>query len=172
MKKVIARLGLTEGSSDDVAEAAVIAIQNNLTTATGQVTTLTTQLAEANNKLTEANNKLIEVNNAAAETYVKQLVKDGVIDPTKEADALVQAKNNLEGFKTAFSFMPTKANNIMDVINKNSAPSGEQKETRTLRQLEKEDPKALASLKANNIAEYTKMYNAQYGTNKTEADLQ
>ncbi len=129
MKKVLARLGLSEGVSEDVTEQAVIGIQNKLTETSTALDAANAKVLEANNKLTEANNKLEAVNKAAAETYVKQLVKDGLIDPTKEAEALIQANNNLEGFKTAFSFMPVKANNILNVINKeNPANEGDEKE--------------------------------------------
>lgn len=171
MKKVIALLKLQDGVSEDVIETAVKTIQNSLKTAEETVTATQNKLEKVEADLATANIALSAQNKAAAADFVKNCVKNGQISPEKEAEVLVQAEANLEGFKNLMSAIPVKAANIMNQIGK----EGEEQpstETRTFRQLEKEAPEVLNTMRKTNLKSFVNLYNAEYKTNKTEADFQ
>jgi len=176
MKKVIALLKLQEGVSEEVVETAISGIQNSLTTKTEELETTKTKLAQAEKDLADANTKLGVVNKASALEFVKNCIKEGKIDPAKEADVLVQAESNLEGFKNLMSAIPVKAPNIINQLraDENVDPATGKTvvtETKTFRQLEKEAPAVLNTMRATDLPRYVNLYNAQYGTSKTEADF-
>lgn len=175
MKKVIALLNLQEGVSEDVVATAVNSVQNSLKEEQATSADLKTKLAKAEQDLAEAKTALGIQNKASALEFVKNAIKEGKIDPTKEAEVLVQAEANLEGFKNLMGAIPAKAQNIINQI-KPEGTGGNQNpvnstETRSFRQLEKEAPSVLANMRVNNKAEYVALYNAQYNTAKTEADF-
>lgn len=171
MKKVIALLKLQEGVSEEVVETAVATIQNSLKTAEETVTTTKNELEKVKGELATANATLAAQNKAAAADFVKNCIKNGQISPEKEADVLVQAEANLEGFKNLMAAIPVKGANIINQIGKEGTPSPTT-ETRTFRQLEKEAPEVLNTMRKTDLKTFVNLYNAEYKTNKTEADFQ
>lgn len=172
MKNVIARLKLQEGASEEVIDKAVEAIQNSLTTATGLTQSQASTIAELQNKIAEQN-ALIEANNKTATiAFVENCIKEGKIDPEKKEEVIASAQNNLQGFMTLMGAIPAKPADIRNAFkgDEGQAPANEEK--RTFRQLEREAPQVLNALKANDKKTYVALYNAEYKTNKTEADFQ
>jgi len=169
MKKVIALLKLQEGVSEEIVEQAIVTVQNSLKTAEQRATTAENSLKEANAKLEEAEAKVTAQNKAAAAQFVKDCIKEGKINPEKEAEVLVQAEANLEGFKNLMSAIPQKAANIMNRIGEEQQTTTE---TRTFRELEKNAPEVLNTMRKTDLKQFVNLYNAEYKTNKTEADFQ
>jgi ATP-dependent protease ClpP protease subunit len=177
MKNVIAKLGLQEAASE---EATLTAVSNVIKERDEAKTALT----DAQNKaetLTTANAELLTqlqaVNKSSALNAVDNAIKEGKFAPKDEAAKaalILQAENNLEGFNAMIGMMPTKAANILSVINQEGEADGSaltKVANRGLRQLEKDEPTLVSEIRNNFKAEYIKMYNAAYNTNKTEAEL-
>lgn len=172
MKTVIARLNLQEAADEAAVETAVIAIQNKLQTTETTLTETQNKLLKAEEDLAAANTALAAQNKTAAAEFVAQLKKDGKIAAEKEAEVLIEAENNLEGVKKLFGAMPAKAANVLTMIGKDDIlEANDAYKGKTFRELEKAAPDYLNSLKVSNKAEYVKLYNEQYKTTKTEADL-
>lgn len=173
MKKVIALLKLQESASEEAVEAAVISVQNKLSEAEKLAEKQATEIEalKAKNQAQEATIK--ESNDANAVDFVEQMVTEGKIDPAKKEEVLVEAKNNLSGFKNLMKAIPGKAANILNKIETGAAGAGgSANETRGFRELEKSAPNVLNAMKKNDLKQYVNLYNAEYGTAKTEADFQ
>ena len=177
MKKVIALLSLQEGASEEI-------VANAVKNALDKASTAENSLTEAQNKITEKDVKIQELqtqvtasNKAVATSLVENAIKDGKFAPKDEAEKtklVEQALKDVEGFKNMVSLMPTKAANILDGTqagNEGTSTILERVKNRTFRQLEREDSALLAEIKNSAKAEYAKLYNEQYKTNKTEADF-
>ena len=175
MKKVIALLKLQDAASEEAVETAVITLQNSLKEKETAVSTKDAKIVELENKLAEQATALKTAQDAAATEFVNLLVTEGKIEASKKEEAIVQAKNNLDAFKTAMSFVTPKAANIINGIRKEEgAAAGEGNaavDTRSFRELEKNAPAVLNALKKDNLKEYVNKYNAQYNTDKTEEDF-
>ena len=177
MKTVINLLKLQEGASEEVVAAAV---QNALKLAKDNADALVI----AENKVTAADAKVLElqgkVNEAvknSANTYVDAQIKEGKFTPKDDAEktALVnQYVANPEGFKTMVSMMPTKAANVLNQLQTGGEGAEsiiEKIANRSLREIEKADPKFLTQIKNEAKGDFVKLWNKQYGTQKTEADF-
>lgn len=179
MKKIISALKLQEGSSEEVVLAAV---QN----AIAEASRSKTALEEAENKLTKKDAEIEALKKDSekavqdsALSIVENAIKEGKFAPKDEDEKskLVEtATKDLESFKNMISLMPTKAANIYDGgKNGNSGEEAtgllEKVKNRSFRTLEKEEPKLLNEIKNSFKSEYVKLYNKEYGTEKTEADF-
>lgn len=177
MKKVIALLGLQEGANEAI-------VANAVQVALDKSKTAETALTEAQNKITEKDAKIQELqtqveasNKSVANSIVEAAIKDGKFAPKDDAEKqnlVNQALKDVEGFKTMVALMPTKAANIIDQTqagNEGASTLIERIKNRSFRQLEREDSALLAEIKNSAKGEYVKLYNAQYNTNKTEADF-
>jgi ATP-dependent protease ClpP protease subunit len=169
MKKVIALLKLQEGASEEVVEQAVVSVQNKLTEVENVLSVKDAAILALENKIAEQQRTIDTANDASAVEFVKNCIKEGKISPEKEAEVLVQAKNNLEGLKTLMSAIPERAANIINKITGEENPA---EEKRSFRELEKSAPNVLNAMKKNDLKQYVNLYNTQYGTAKTEADFQ
>lgn len=170
MEKIIAVLKLQKGVSEEVIEGAVIGVQNSLVEATNSLAVKDSLILELENKIATQEATIKGINDAAAVDYVKNLVKEGKIEATKEAEVLLQAKNSLEALKSIMSAVPVKAVNILNRMGQEAPEATE--ETRSFRELEKSAPQVLNQMKNNDLKGYVNLYNAQYKTAKTEADFQ
>jgi ATP-dependent protease ClpP protease subunit len=172
MKNVIARLKLQEGVSEEVIEKAVETIQNSLTTAVKLTGTQASKITELENKIAEQKTLIESNNKTATVAFVENCIKEGKIDPAKKEEVIASAENNLQGFMILMNAIPAKPADIRnafkdDTVTGTPAPA----ETRSFRQLEREAPQVLNALKANDKPAFVALYNAEYKTNKTEADF-
>lgn len=174
MKNVIARLKLQEGASEEVIDKAVETIQNSLTTATALTGTQASKIAELENKIAEQKT-LIEANNKTATiAFVENCIKEGKIDPAKKEEVIASAENNLQGFMTLMGAIPAKPADIRNAFKGDTTGTGTPattEEKRSFRQLEREAPQVLNALRTSDKSAYVALYNAEYKTNKTEADF-
>lgn len=174
MKKVLAKLGLSEAASEDAAADSVAQLQNKVTAAETAKETAEETAVKEKERADALQAQLDTANETAAESVVTEAINSGKFDKSKKAELIEQAKKDLPAFKNMVSFIPTKAKNALNFLD----TEGEETKgiiakvnNRTLRQLEKEDPKLLTELRNTAKPEYAKLYNAQYGTSKTEADF-
>lgn len=177
MKTVINLLKLQEGASEEVIANAVNAALTKAKDSSDALLLAENKITEKDATILELQTKVKAANKATAISFVENAIKEGKFTPKDETekDALVaQAEANPEGFKTMVNMMPTKAANILDQTKK----GGEGVETligrianRSLREIEKAEPSLLVELKNNAKGEFVKLWNAQYGTEKTEADF-
>jgi ATP-dependent protease ClpP protease subunit len=174
MKKVIAKLGLQEAASEEAQISAIEAIENRANQSAEALLVAQNELQVEKDKNAALSVAIGVSNDAAALALVENSIKEGKFDPTKKDELIATAKKDIEAFKNMLSFMPIKAKNILDGFEtgENGAKSLIEKiANRSFRELEKTDAALLATLKAENKAEYAKLYNTQYGTNKTETDF-
>jgi ATP-dependent protease ClpP protease subunit len=177
MKKVIAALKLQEGSSEEIVLTAV-------TNALRETETAKTALQKAVNKNTEQEATILTLktqvensNKSAALSIVENAIKEGKFvpkDETEKENIVNQCLKDVDGFKNMIALMPTKAANVLNVINKDEKETGsllQLIENKSFRDLEKGDAVLLARVKNEAKGEYVKLYNKQYNTNKTEADF-
>lgn len=177
MKRVINLLKLQEGANEEV-------VANAVENALKQKKDATEALALAQNKLTEKDNEINELkekvqaaNKVTAVAFVDAAIKDGKFAPKNETEkeTLVnQAVANPEAFKQMVEMMPTKSAKVTNQL----SPEGDESKTlierinnRSLRQLEKEEPALLAEVRNKAKGVFVNLWNAQYGTNKTEEDF-
>lgn len=177
MRKVIALLNLQDGANEEVVANAV---QNALTQAQETKTALT----QAQNKAQEQEQEIqrlktqVEASNKAVATgLVENAIKEGKFTPKDEAEKQSLISNALkdpEAFGNMVNMMPVKAANIINgtqIGKENTDSLISRINNRGLRELEKNDPSLLTELKNSAKDEYVKLYNKQYGTNKTVADF-
>ena len=180
MKTVINLLGLQEGANETVVANAVKAALDNAKTASDALLEAQNKITTKDAKIQELEGEVAKAVSTAATTYVENAIKEGKFAP-KDEEAKKSLVNqfvaNPEGFKSMVSMMPTKAANVLGAIgggdNGGAGASAllEKVNNRSLRELEKQDPALLAQVKNEAKGEFVKMWNAQYGTNKTEADF-
>lgn len=175
MKKVIAKLGLQDAASEDQTFTAVSNVMKERDEAKTALTAAQNVSAQLETANAELKTKLEAQNKGAALTAVNNAISAGKFTPKDEEakTALIgQAENNLEGFNAMVSMMPTKASNVLDQLTPgDDADALAKVNNRGLRQLEKEDIRLVAEIRNNHRAEYIKLYNAAYNTNKTEKEL-
>lgn len=177
MKTVINLLKLQEGSSEEVIAAAVKNALDLAKTNADALVLAENKVTEANAKVLELQGKVDEAVKNSATVFVEAQIKEGKFAPKNETEkaALVdQYVASPENFKALVAMMPTKAANALDAIDKGGEDAKtliDQIDNRSLRELEKQDPALLAQIKNEAKGEFVKLWNKQYGTNKTEADF-
>ncbi len=174
MKKVTAKLGLIADANEDAAVAAIEKIENRATKAETDLQTVRNELEAEKAKNTTLQGIADAANKATAVTLVKNAIKEGKFDASKEAELTAQAEKDLTAFQNMLSFMPTKAKNILESVRQDGEEAGtiiEKIKNRTFRQLEREDASLLNEIKDKAKGEYVKLYNEQYKTQKTENDF-
>lgn len=178
MKTVINLLGLQEGANETVVANAVKIALDNASTAADALLTAQNSITEKDAKIKTLEGEVAKAVITSATTYVENAIKEGKFAP-KDDEAKKSLINqfvaNPEGFQSMVAMMPTKAANILDQTTTAGGDDVksllEKVNNRSLRQLEKEDSALLAQVKNEAKGEFVKMWNAQYGTNKTEADF-
>lgn len=175
MKNVIAKLGLQEAASEEATLTAVSNVMKERDEAKTALTEVQNKNATLETANAELKTRLDAVNKASALNLVENAIKEGKFTPGNEeakAALVAKAESDLEGFKNLVGMMPTKAANIMDGLKGGASASALEKvNNRSLRQLEKEDSGLVSEIRNNHRAEYVKMYNEAYKTQKTEAEL-
>lgn len=177
MKKVINLLQLQDGANEEVIAAAVENALKNAKDSADALLLATNKATTQDAKILKLQGKVdVAVKNSAT-VFVDAQIKDGKFTPKDEAEkgALVnQYIANPEGFQTMVNMMPTKAANVANLLE----TGGEGQEVivakianRSLRELEKADPKFLTQIKNEAKPLFVGLWNKQYGTNKTEADF-
>lgn len=174
MKKVTAKLGLNTDASEESAVSAIEQIENRATKAETDLKAVKDQLKAEQEKNVGLQAIADQATKASATALVENAIKEGKFDLSKKEELIDQAVKDLPAFQNVLSFMPTKAKNILDnVQNQGEQATGliAKIANRSFRTLEREDPKLLNELKNAAKGEYVNLYNAQYGTAKTEADF-
>lgn len=174
MKKVTAKLGLITDASEDAAVTAIEQIENRAKTAEETLATVINELEAEKTKNASLQKIADEATKATATALVKNAIKEGKFDAAKEAELIENAVKDLPAFQNMLSFMPTKAKNILNGVD----TSGKEAEgliakinNRSFRTIEREEPSLLEKLKNEAKGEYVKLYNEQYGTQKTENEF-
>ena len=171
MKNVTARLKLQEGVSEEVIDKAIEGIQNSLTTASELTGNQALKIAELENKLEQQQTTIDANNKTATVAFVENCIKEGKIDPSKKEAVIASAEKDLQGFINLMTAVQSKPADIRNAFRNDNGQAPANEEKRTFRQLEREAPQVLNALKANDKSAYVVLYNAEYKTNKTEADL-
>lgn len=174
MKKVTAKLGLITDASEDAAVTAIEQIENRAKTAEDTLATVRNELEAEKTKTASLQKIADEATKTSATALVRNAIKEGKFDAAKEAELINQAVKDLPAFQNMLSFMPTKAKNILagvDTDGKEATGLIAKINNRTFRQIEKEEPSLLTKLRDEAKGEYVKLYNEQYGTQKTESDF-
>lgn len=177
MKKVINALKLQEGASEEVVLTAVTNALKDAADAKTALETAQNSLTEANATISEQKTAIEASNKAAAVSIVENAIKEGKFSPKNETekDALISTcLKDVDSFKNTLSLMTTKSGNVIDQIdNKGTETKSliEKVNNRTFRELEKSEPSLLAEVKNSAKSEYVRLFNAQYNTQKTEADF-
>lgn len=177
MKTVINLLNLQEGASETVVANAVKTALENAANAQEALRLVQNSVTEKDAKITDLEGQVKEAQNSAATSFVENQIKEGKFTPKDEVAKAALIQNyvaNPEGFKAMAGMIPTKAANVMSSTK--SEEEGvktllDQINNRGLRQLEKEDPALLSKIKNEAKPEFVKLWNAEYKTNKTEADF-
>lgn len=176
MKTIINLLKLQEGASEEVVAAAV---QNALSAAKDAKDALIISENKANEAeatILELQGKVNEAVANSAKNFVESQIKNGKFTPKNEDEKTVLINQYIadpKGFETISNMMVTKAANVMDQLSTGDIYSSliEKINNRSLRILEREDPKLLEQIKNEAKPEFVKLWNAEYKTNKTEADF-
>jgi len=177
MKKVTALLSLQEGANEEAISLAVSNALNAAQTAGESLTAIQNKLTERDAELLEVKNKLATALDGESLSVVENAVKEGKLNPKNAAEKTVlvdQCKGDIAGFKNLLSFMPTVANKIAAHIdNSKEDASGlmAKIENKTFRELERTGAAILKEVKNSLPEQYAKLYNEQYGTTKTAAEL-
>ena len=171
MKNVIARLKLQEGVSEEVIEKAIEGIQNSLTSASELAGTQASKIAELENQLAEQKETIDANNKTATLAFVENCIKEGKIDPSKKDAVVASAEKDLQGFVNLMTAVQSKPADIRNAFKNDNGQAPATEEKRTFRQLEREAPQVLNALKISDKPAFVALYNAEYKTNKTEADF-
>lgn len=173
MKVVTNHLKLSADASEESVLNAVKSIENQLSTEIDAHATTKSELETANDKIEalEAENKALKEAaqdraDAEAVEYVENLIEAGTLKADDKDALIAQAKNDIDGFKALTnSIAVTTGPNLMGQIeNRQTEDSGEGTfEGKTFRELEKENPAKLESLKNGSPEVYNSLYKAQYG---------
>ena len=177
MKKVINALKLQEGVSEEVV---LVAVENALKEASDAKTALETvsnSLTEATATIAKQKTELDAANRSGAVLVVENAIKEGKIAPKNddEKNGLIETcLKDVESFKNTLSLVPLKAANVLNQIDKQNGAGSDiigKIANRSYRELEKNEPTLLNEIKNTAPSEFVKLYNAQYKTQKTEADF-
>jgi ATP-dependent protease ClpP protease subunit len=139
--------------------SAIDGIKNSLNVANETITTKEGEIATKDAEIERLTNELNANVENVATLEVENAIEKGIFDESKKDELISQAKNNLDGFKTMVSAFKKPVNKIVNVINKSENGAG----TKSLRDLEKENPSEVLRLKNEDPETYKIMYKAQYG---------
>ena len=137
--------------------SAIDGIKNSLEVATAELTSKESEIATKDAEIERLTNELNAKSESVATLEVENAIEKGIFEESKKAELIAQAKNNLEGFKTmvqAFKKPVVKVTNSITPAVTNS---------KTLRELEKENPAEVLRLRNEDVETYKTMYKAQYG---------
>lgn len=169
MEKVANHLKLNADASQESVVEAVKVVENSLETANKENVQYKEDLDTANKRIKELEGKVsdsektaTEANDAAAAEYVTNKIEAGVFAKDKETELLKAAKNDLVGFKALTDSIQVSGPSLTDTI-KNASKSIKVDESKTLRELEKENPKAIEAMVKNDLTRYKELYKSQYG---------
>lgn len=171
LNKIKASLFLDQNVSQDVVEAKIEQIIAEAKTAKSDLEKEKTEHETTKGKLSTVEAKVKETEDARAIEFVENCIKDGKFSVEKKDALIEQAKTNFDTFKAMAEAVATPSANISDVINEGGSatdPEAGLHNGKTLRQLEKEDPKALEIIRNENLDKYKAMYKAQYGVDLPE----
>lgn len=141
--------------------SAIDGIKNSLEVATAELTSKEGEIATKDAEIEKLTNELNAKSESVATLEVENAIEKGIFEESKKAELIAQAKNNLEGFKTmvqAFKKPVVKVTNSITPAVTNS---------KTLRELEKENPAEVLRLRNEDVETYKIMYKAQYGVEPT-----
>lgn len=177
MKKVINLLELHDGASEEVIANAVSLALKNAQTSADALATAKNQLTEKDGVILELQSKIDVANKATALAFVENAIKDGKFTPANETEKTTlvnKAVENIESFKTMVNMMPTKGANVINQLQADGDAEKtliEKVANRSFRKLEREDASLLKQVKNEAKGLFVKLYNAEYNTQKTEADF-
>ena len=159
MENVKNHLGLETTANEETIIASIDTMKNSIETLTNSISENEATIVKKDEEIEAlklANNSFKEVNAISA---VENAIEKGIFDVAKKDELIEQAKNDLDGFVKMVGMIKPQVVKVMNNIEKPSKAEG-----KTFRQLEKEDPKFLETLKNESPEEYATLFEAEYGT--------
>lgn len=177
MKKVNAKLGLQEAASEETTVDAVNKLQTENTANKTALDAANVAIGEKDAEIARLKGEVAATNKTAAVDMVANAIKEGKLaikDETERTSLEAQAEADPKAFKNMLSFIATPAKKVIDQLDANGGDPSTliaKVANRSFRTLEREDAALLNDIKNTVKSEYAKLYNAEYGTQKTEADF-
>ena len=165
MKKVINHFGLNEDASEKEILTKISELENsvkdlnesNTDLIAKNTADLEAQKVELEKVSSDLAEKVIKANKELASTLIDSAIAAGKIKKEAKTDLLEKAENNLDLVKTILDSIETPKIKLSDFVENTSTEIKE-----SFRELEKNDPKKLAKIKAENITLYKQLYEAEY----------
>ena len=183
MKKIFKKLsdlkltnGITETDNEKI-ESLVVDTIENLTNENSRLkgieTDLTNKVKEKEDEIATLNAGVQKQNDDAAVAAVDNAINEGKITKENREKMLTVAKNNIDTFKDIVASVPKKSVSVLQAI-KNAGKDvvvddAGKYEGKTLRQLEKENPKLVEKIKNDRPDLFAKLYKGQYGVDLPES---
>ncbi len=169
MEKVYNHLGISDASTP---EAVVKAIESVVSAITAKKEAVATELATVKSEITTKDARIAELEGEAKVSHtakVEAVVNKAIIDKKIKAEAkdsfIAIGEDSIENLNTVLNAITVpevqKPNLLKTVQNGVILPSGEK--PKSLREMEREDPKGLTKIKNENPELYGQMYVAEYG---------
>lgn len=167
MKEIKNTLELAENADENKVVDAIKNIQDRATDAekaknelSKELETVKTEKTDVSNKLDEANNTIAALNKTIAENAVDSAIKAGKIKDDSRDAMVEKATKDIEAFNALVDAIATKPARIVNNIDTGDGGNGE---TKTFREMEKENPKALNEMKKNDPEKWAEMFKNEYG---------
>lgn len=159
MENVKNHLGLETSADEQMIIASIDTMKNSIETLTNSISENEAVIVKKDEEIEALKLANKSFKDSSAISAVENAIEKGVFDVAKKEELIEQAQNDLEGFVKMVGMIKPQVVSVLNSIVKPLKAEG-----KTFRQLEKEDPKFLETLKNESPEEYATLFEAEYGT--------